>query len=179
MTDTTEQTRYELFRQFEATKKAVQVRLGAHYRLSRLDTALEAHLEELRKDLNFACALIDLNTARMAKLVQERDDIQGRLHAIDHAYHVQSQANAVAGDELRHCKEVITKQRLAIEALTSLLETRKTLGATLAQDSRENVQQGPNKEDKGVLYELRDVCCRDSLVYRDGSGDLHCRSCGK
>ncbi len=63
-------------------------------------------------------------TERLAAMTQERDDIQGRLHAIDHAYDKSQRANGVAGYEIRR--------------LQTLVQLYKEQSHTQAQDSKEN-----------------------------------------
>lgn len=176
MTDKTEQTKHRMYIELESLK-FFTAGTAYYVPVAALEEFLEAHLEELRKDLNFACAQIDLKDAQRRKLLTERDDIQLRLHAIDHAYAVQSEANHAAGDELRHCQEVIAKQRLAIEALTGLLETRKDEVATLAQDSSGKAYIDDKRRLSAISFDDMGQCCTNQQIYRDGCGDLHCRSC--
>lgn len=117
MTTAIEETKREMYARLAGVKATMNKGFAPRLSLRQLENALEVHLEELRKDLNFACAALDVEAARRAKLVQERDEIQLRLHAVDHAYFVLSQANIAAGDELRKSKIIIQKQRAAIADL--------------------------------------------------------------
>lgn len=139
MTTAIEETKREMYAKLARTKLDMGTNYMGWVHFPEFEAALEAHLEELRKDLNFACAALDVEAARRAKLVQERDDIQGRLHAIDHAYFVQSQANAAAGEELRAAKAKISEQREAICGLYMDKVRRKLVPATMALDEVENV----------------------------------------
>lgn len=135
---------------------------------AKFESAMEVHLEELRKDLNFACAALDVEAARRAKLVQERDDIQLRLHAVDHAYFVQSEANRVAGEQLREAHKTIADLREAVSSLYVAQNQRSELGATQTLAEVENVAKAATeglvrqwKQDNGVW------CC----------GNPNCKAC--
>lgn len=139
MTTAIEETRREMYAKLELAKNRFNAWFGNDAMMGSLESALEAHLEELRKDLNFACAALDVEAARRTKLVQERDDIQLRLHAIDHAYFVQSEANRVAGEQLREAQKAIAELSKAVAALYVEQNQRKDLGATMTLAEAENV----------------------------------------
>lgn len=46
---------------------------------------------------------------RLAKMTQERDDIQGRLHAVDYAHTNLDLANKIAGEELKNCQRDLSQ----------------------------------------------------------------------
>lgn len=138
MTTAIEETKREMYAKLARTKLDMGTNYMGWVHFPEFEAALEAHLEELRKDLNFACAALDVEAARRAKLVQERDDIQGRLHAVDHAYFVQSQANAAAGEELRAAKAKIVEQREAICDLYMAKVQRKDLNRAPTLEEIEN-----------------------------------------
>jgi len=85
----------------------------------------------------------ELGTARigLSDLRKEQTEIQSRLHAVDHAYSVQSTANAVAGDLLRKAMETIRKQQGFIRTLYTSRKARKVRPATLVQTSDEILQK--------------------------------------
>ena len=178
MTDTIELTKREMYEALAVIKYRNSKDWRINTSFEKFESALEAHFDELRKDLNFACSALDVETARRAKLVQERDDIQLRLHAIDHAYFVQSEANRIAGDELRQAKELIREQQEQLQGIRMLLEARKVEGAMLAQGERENVASASKAAGYGISIVNQQPCCADPLIYRDGCGSIHCRSCG-
>lgn len=100
--------------------------------LGYFETHLELHLEELRKQLKTANEdtqganiLKDEFQQRLMRMTEERDQIQGRLHAIDEAYDKSQRALGVSGEEIRR--------------LQALLQLRGACAGTYAQDSQENV----------------------------------------
>jgi hypothetical protein len=93
MTTEIEKTRRALYDALAKIRKAKK-----HPKMTdALESALEAYLEEYHK-----FEYPDLQR-RLATMTEERDQIQGRLHAIDHAYCEQS--------------NLVTKQAVDIEAL--------------------------------------------------------------
>jgi len=83
-----------------------------------LEDSFENHIEALRHELTY-------QTNRAAGAIEERDAIQGRLHAIDHAYSESQKALGIAGDEIRR--------------LQTLIQLHRHDRDTSAQDSAENV----------------------------------------
>lgn len=121
---TTEQLRYRMYRDLADFKRKTTVNGAILPAFADLDSSLEAYLERLRREaVEQGMVLIDkcdeLGSARIdaARMRQERDELQERLHAVDHAYSVQSIANAAAGDQLRKAMETIRKQRGFIRSL--------------------------------------------------------------
>lgn len=126
MTTEIEKTKRAMY----ADLKRFEAMVGSTHLFKTFQDSLEAHLEELRKAMvlinesTVACAhhsaesFLDLET-RLSAMTEERDQIQGRLHAIDNAYCEQSNmvsrmaseidnlkvANQAAGEELRKAKE--------------------------------------------------------------------------
>lgn len=84
---------------------------------------------------------VDLES-RLAQMTQERDDIQLRLHAIDHAYsEQQTRENTLLRDALQRnveTMETIRRQRQFIRTLYTSRKARKAKGSTSAQSEREN-----------------------------------------
>lgn len=90
--------------------------------------------------------------ARLAAMTQERDDIQLRLHAIDHAYNEQ-QRSPLLMDTLKHNKELmelVVRQRKFIKTLYTSRKARKGKGSTSAQSDRENVPKSNSGGNAGV-----------------------------
>lgn len=79
MTNAIEQTKREMYRNLKlinvSLKKGFKPVNGMHH----FEIAMEAHLEAQRVEL---CRVF----GALGRMTQERDDIQGRLHAIDHKY---------------------------------------------------------------------------------------------
>lgn len=104
-------------------------RAGKHRRLTlQLEDALKAHLEEIQK-----FEYPDLKR-RLAAMTEERDGIQGRLHAIDHAYFEQSQRN---GEQARQIEKLEELNHIAGEELIRVQEVaRQNLEYLSAVQSR-------------------------------------------
>lgn len=110
MTTKTEETRHAMYQQLEGVKKTIKKGFSPRAKMSDFESVLEEHLEALRQEQEFM--KLQLMTCRQTNM-----DIQGRMHAIDHAYFVQSQANLAAGDQLREAQALIQRQRGAIGEL--------------------------------------------------------------
>lgn len=116
MTSTIETTKRALFDCLERIKRAAKHRtLTAEF-----EERLEEHLEELRKANSHALSIVG------ESLIQERDELQARLHAVDRAYVVLDQANKVAGEEfnqsqtnVRHWREECGKLQARIKTFES------------------------------------------------------------
>lgn len=102
-----EETSREMYRHLEGVKLTLKKGFSPRAKMSDFESALEEHLEALRQELAFS--KLQLMTCRQTNM-----DIQSRLHAVDHAYFVQSQANLAAGDQLREAQALIQRQRGAI-----------------------------------------------------------------
>ncbi|BBI47375.1 putative ABC transporter permease [Pseudomonas phage HU1] len=107
MTTKTEETRHAMYQHLEGVKKTLKKGFSPRAKMSDFESALEEHLEALRQELAFS--KLQLMTCRQTNM-----DIQSRLHAVDHAHFVQSQANLAAGDQLRDAQALIQRQRGAI-----------------------------------------------------------------
>lgn len=151
MTNAIEQTRIAMYDAFTAMKA------GGRWLIKKenseaFESALEAHLEALRQEIRAVetrnntqrvmieadCDIIEGLNARLSSMKQERDDIQGRLHAIDHAYSEQSMlvgsqaleidrlkiAAQVAGEELQHAQSVSRSRDTEVKAARQLLTGR-------------------------------------------------------
>jgi hypothetical protein len=89
--------------------------------------------KEFDKEFN-AALLLELQE-RLAQMTQERDDIQLRLHAIDHAYNEQQRSeNKLIIEQ----QETIRRQRQFIRTLYTSRKARKSKGSTSGQSNREN-----------------------------------------
>lgn len=109
----------------------------------------EARVEEIEKSLAdmtrlrhcFETLAVDY-TKRYVDMKQERDDIQLRLHAVDHAYNEQqTRENTLLRDTLQRnaeAMETIRRQREFIRTLYTSRKARKGKGSTSAQSEREN-----------------------------------------
>ena len=116
MTSAIEQTKREMWKAIAEAKG----RVGINYSVKDMmrgiegfESALEAHLEELRKalvaanQLTVQCAqhsaesFVELER-RLAAMTEERDSIQLRLHAVDHAY---SEQQGKAGTSCQVCAD--------------------------------------------------------------------------
>lgn len=185
MTNAIEVTRLEMYQALAAIKACVAADSVPHAGAAVFETLLEDHLEQLRQvhealhqtarerfeslrslekaseglqfRINAQCGTIMDLQASLGAMTNERDDIQLRLHAIDHAYNVQQKATGVAGGELRALQDQIghltrtrdLAERLASYRLTQLNGTlqelsalRKCQGGTSGQDSAEVVAGG-------------------------------------
>jgi len=89
MTKKTEQTNRELYAVLDSIRRARK-----HPNLTaRFEAALEEHLEALRQE-NVR------GITALSSMIEERDQIQNRLHAVDHALFNLDKANKIAGEEL-------------------------------------------------------------------------------
>lgn len=104
MNTKTEETRHAMYQHLEGVKKTLKKGFSPRAKMSDFESALEEHFEALRQDQEFM-------KAQLMNCRQANTDIQLRLHAVDHAYFVQSQANLAAGDQLREAKALIQRQR--------------------------------------------------------------------
>lgn len=97
--------------EIEKTKRALYGcldrirRAGKHRKLTaELEERLEENFEELRvarvEFTGKSDREIQSLASRLASMTEERDQIQQRLHAIDHAYNEQQKAMSIAGEEL-------------------------------------------------------------------------------
>lgn len=125
---TTEELKRKMYNQLSLLKK------NGIYHLSGLENTLEAYLEALRQDLDFACKSVDLTDARLRKTLQERDDLRNRLQAFEFA-------NKAAGEELRSANGLIKGLRKTIDWLYIAQNDRESQGSTYAQDSLENAPE--------------------------------------
>lgn len=148
-------------RQMYTDLKRFQSMVGSTHLFKTFQDSLEEHLEELRKANSglvegFAQQHADIGV-RLANMTEERDQIQQRLHAIDHAYNEQQKAMGIAGEELIrvqgiarqhlddlkdstaanaslhesafHAGSIIRANKIEIESLRGQLEARdKTIG---------------------------------------------------
>lgn len=107
MTTKTEETRHAMYQHLEGVKKTLKNGFSPRAKMSDFESALEEHLEALRQELAFIKAQI--MTCRDANC-----GLQLRIHALEHAAHVNGQANIAAGDQLREALALIQRQRVAI-----------------------------------------------------------------
>lgn len=107
MNTKTEETRHAMYQHLEGVKKTLKKGFSPRAKMSDFESALEDHLEALRQDLEFSKR--QLSTCRDANC-----DLQLRIHALEHAAHVNGLANLAAGDQLRDAQALIQRQRGAI-----------------------------------------------------------------
>lgn len=104
MTTKTEETRHAMYQHLEGVKKTLKKGFSPRAKISDFESALEEHLEALRQDHEFM----------KSQLMTCRDincGLQLRIQALEHAVHVNGQANQVAGEELREAQALIQRQR--------------------------------------------------------------------
>lgn len=145
MTTKTEQTKREMYDLLESMRKAKK----HPSLLAKFESALEAHLEDLREW-----------KGRAEGFREERDQIQQRLHAIDHAYLEQSQRNGeqarqiekleeiamIAGEELiaaqessrKHAEEVTTTRKQLSDAMVLVRRQRAAIGHLFMSGGQSN-----------------------------------------
>lgn len=107
MTTKTEETRHAMYQHLEGVKKTLKKGFSPRAKMSDFESALEEHLEALRQDHEFI----------KSQLMTCRDincGLQLRIQALEHAAHVNGQANLAAGDQLREACALIQRQRQAI-----------------------------------------------------------------
>lgn len=107
MNTKTEETRHAMYQHLEDVKKTLKKGFSPRAKMSDFESALEEHLEALRQDLIFS--RLQLATCRNSNC-----DLQLRIHALEHAAHVNGQANLAAGDQLREAHALIQRQRAHI-----------------------------------------------------------------
>lgn len=107
MNTKTEETNREMYRQLEGVKKTLKKGFSPRAKMSDFESALEEHLEALRQEQIFS-------RAQLMNCRQANTDLQSRIHALEHAAHVNGQANIAAGDQLREACALIQSQRQAI-----------------------------------------------------------------
>ena len=103
----TEETRHTMYQHLEGVKKTLKKGFSPRAKMSDFESALEEHLEALRQEQIFS-------RAQLMNCRQANTDLQLRIHALEHAAHVNGQANLAAGDQLREAQALIHRQRGAI-----------------------------------------------------------------
>ena len=103
MTPKTEQTKKTMYAVLDRIRRARK-----HVALtSDFEIVLEAHLEAVRQEFVEGIS-------RLAAMTEERDQIQLRLHAVDHAFKETERALGIAGDTIRAKDALIVRQRAFI-----------------------------------------------------------------
>lgn len=148
MTNEIEKTKRGMYDMLEAMRKAKK-----HPTMLRaFEEALEEHLEALRKELDF-------QAGHTSKMREKNDEIQQRLHAVDHAYLEQSQlvgaqakeidrlkeAALVAGEELRQCQTNVRHWREEAGKLNSKIKAFES----------DEISQKANREARQYLDDCR------------------------
>lgn len=110
MNTKTEETKRTMYQHLEGVKKTLKKGFSPRAKMPDFESALEEHLEALRQEYEFMKA--QLMTCRDANC-----GLQLRIHALEHAAHVNGQANLAAGDQLREAQALIQRQRIAIADL--------------------------------------------------------------
>lgn len=139
MTNEIEKTNRALYGCLDRIRRA-----GKHRVLTaEFEERLEEHFEELRKARVTFTEKSDREiqslASRLASMTEERDQIQQRLHAIDHAYKEQQKAMGVAGDELRNLQTVVGANGIEIKSLRRQLEDRDLIIKQQRAKSRDDV----------------------------------------
>jgi len=129
MTKKTEQTNRELYAVLDSIRRARK-----HPNLTaRFEAALEEHLEALRQE-NVR------GITALAAMTEERDQIQNRLHAVDHALFNLDQANKLAGEEMErlriYAKENLDDCRRAEKLSDSLHEQLRDAQAVIGNQEQ-------------------------------------------
>lgn len=94
-------------RQMYADLKRFESMVGSTHLFKNFQDSLEDHLEALRLDrVQFTEARRDDVAVRLATMTEERDQIQQRLHAVDHAYSEQSKLTAAQTKEIERLNEL-------------------------------------------------------------------------
>lgn len=102
MTTEIEKTRRALYDCLDRVRRA-----GKHRKLTaEFEERLEEHLEEFRKLTERLRGYGQKYLADVTSMREERDQIQLRLHAIDHAYNEQQKAIGIAGEELIRVQDI-------------------------------------------------------------------------
>lgn len=117
MTNEIEKTKRALYGCLDRIRRA-----GKHRKLTaEFEERLEEHLEELRQEVareyqlrRSAMQRIEEHVEKFSKLLEERDQIQQRLHAVDHAHFEQSRRT---GEMARHIERLKDLNRIAGEEL--------------------------------------------------------------
>lgn len=117
---------------------------------------LERANEELREEVKRLVSLDGTNrklSQCLATMTKERDEIQGRLHAVDHAYAKSQEALSIAGDAMRDMQMVNRSCQAEMKLLHGQIRMRDEIidalpvehlrgsysqGHTSPQDSKEN-----------------------------------------
>lgn len=107
MNKKTEETSREMYRHLEGVKLTLKKGFSPRAKMSDFESALEEHLEALRQEQIFS-------RNQLLNCRQANTDLQLRIHALEHAAHVNGQANQVAGEKLREAQALILSQRQAI-----------------------------------------------------------------
>jgi hypothetical protein len=190
MTNAIEQTRREMYNHLESVKASVTgISTPAIY-VKRFEEFLEAHLEELRKGLaaansaTVACAqhsaesFIELER-RLAAMTEERDVIQLRLHAVDHAY-IEQQSKAgtygqVCGDRGASEKLGGGETTVLVEALKECqsITTSWAVEGLRAKKAIRAISAVVNGKPK-VFQALKNIEDPKPCQYCDGLGYVHC-----
>jgi replicative superfamily II helicase len=199
MTNVIEQTKRALYDCLDRIKRAAKHRVLT----AEFEERLEEHLEELRKEAAACQARIgelyssrqqwkDIAADRLDKLssmTEERDQMQQRLHAVDHAHYNLDQANKVVGEELRKAQEQASQDRddtiRAVKVADAMLEKVRQfesgeLYQKLQRELRDTRQDVKNAEafSEGLYNELVDA--KELIVrQREKIGELFMEREGK
>lgn len=168
---TTEELKREMYKSLANLKGRIEINYSikdALHGVDDLEGALEEYLEALRLDRD------DLE-CRLAQMTEERDDIQLRLHAVDHAYNEQQRSPALE-EVLKHNKALIktvSRQRQYIRTLYTSRKARKPRPSTMAQRSGENASGVELKR----LERHSPATCAHRWTQLESGASLVCREC--
>jgi len=165
MTNATEVTKREMYKALKIVNECF-----ASLPIQKLEEALEAHLEELRKELKSEKTLANRKCEQVCDLTEEHDELRNKLQAFEFANKSSGEFLIEAQELLRSEREVmahlqakVKSQRQSIgqlkndrnnaqalaavnyqkyqKARQELSELRKSLSGTSAQEAKENAKK--------------------------------------
>lgn len=194
---TTEELKRRMYNALAAVKMCIAGDRVPHMSLPTFEDRMEAYLDEVRKDLDFACKSIDVTDAKLRKTSEERDDLRNRLQAFEFA-------NKSAGEFLREARLKILTQRQSIgqlknerdnatyalkvkdskleKALHELSELRKVVGSTSAQSYTETVSIAATRSTIDIDCRHEPDRCDHQLIGRmifNNHTQRACLACGE
>lgn len=193
MTNAIETTKREMYAQFIAVKAKLIVscpnagHIGKYVELGKFESAMEAHLEQLRQQYEQMADMArerfetiqsleqsgqDL-TAKLSDMTEERDAIRNRIQTFEFA-------NKSAGEFLIDALRKVKSQRKTIKALRKAQEACESSGSTSASSCEEISPDAYKDEPKPHSQSsARPV---DGITYvstteKDGVVSIYCTAC--
>lgn len=148
MTNAIEQAKREMYDYLASVKSTTMQGFSPKYTIKRLESALESYLELLRQDhealhetarkrfediRNLWTANDDL-AQRLARMTEERDAIQLRLHAVDHAYNEQQSRGATLVSNSGGNVSSATPDAKTMALLGALVDAQRIMTGYLVPD---------------------------------------------